>query len=52
MQPAVQQILRGTVRDQGAPRGTPIGGVAINRAFLRQSAHASGLLTVLFASHG
>ena len=52
MQPAVQQILRGTVQDQGAPRGRPSGGVAIYRAFLRQSAHASGLLTVLFASHG
>ena len=48
MQPAVQQILRGTVQDQGAPSG----GVAINRAFLHPSAHASGLLTVLFASHG
>jgi len=52
MQPAVQQILRGTVRDQGAPPGRPSGEVAINRAFLRQSAHASGLLTVLFASMG
>jgi hypothetical protein len=41
MQPAVRQILRGTIRDQGAPRGTPIGGVEINRTFLRQSAHAA-----------